>query len=235
MSQNIILTQALNYLINKRASLELKSHWNNISMASSIHMAHSLFCFVFIKNEDVALSSDISNELRHNNYFCLYKTIMVTQLQDIFCKIASSGENMSSSTFIGRNEECCKVFANTKQPFASWKKVRFFMHYCISSCRLSRLSLVVCLQSTVCLSVCLCACLWRGQLLQMFDIRYSEWPLVQVFQKVINIFNDLDLLHAFYFSQWFILFQFTFFWKYINILLQGKSSTHKKESCYSGN
>ena len=94
------------------------------------------------------------------------------------------------------------------------------MHYCISSCRLSRLSLVVCLQSTVCLSVCLCACLWRGQLLQMFDIRFSEWPLVQVFQKVVNIFNDLDLLHAFYFSQWFILFQFTFFWKYINILLQ---------------
>ena len=68
----------------------------------------------------------------------------------------------------------------------------------------------------------------------MFDIRYSEWPLVQVFQKVVNIFNDLDLLHAFYFSQWFILLQFTFFWKYINILLQGKSSTHKKESCYSG-
>ena len=37
MLQNIILTQALNYLINKRASLELKSHWNNINMTSSIH------------------------------------------------------------------------------------------------------------------------------------------------------------------------------------------------------
>ena len=117
-----ILTQALIYLINKRASLELKSHWNNINMASSIHMAHSLFCFVFIKNEDVALSSDMSNELRHNNYFCLYKTIMVTQLQDIFCKIASSGENMSSSTFIGRNEECCKVFANTSNRLHHEKK-----------------------------------------------------------------------------------------------------------------
>ena len=60
-------------------------------MASSIHMSHILFCFVFIENGDVALSSDISNELRHNNYFCLHKTIMVTQLRDIFCKIANSG------------------------------------------------------------------------------------------------------------------------------------------------
>ena len=97
MSQNIISTQALNYLLKKRASLELKSHWNNINMASSIHMPHSLFCFVFIENEDIALSSDIWNELRHNTYFCLHKTIIITQLQDIFC----SGENMSSSTVIG--------------------------------------------------------------------------------------------------------------------------------------
>ena len=69
MSQNIILTQALNYIINKKASLELKRHWNNFNMAFSIHMSHSLFCFVFIENEDVALFSDISNELHHNNYF----------------------------------------------------------------------------------------------------------------------------------------------------------------------
>ena len=34
MSQNIILTQVLNSLMNKRASLKLKSHWNNINMAS---------------------------------------------------------------------------------------------------------------------------------------------------------------------------------------------------------
>ena len=34
---------------------------------------------------------------------------MVTQLQDILCKMASSGKNMSSSTFICRNEECRKV------------------------------------------------------------------------------------------------------------------------------
>ena len=108
MSQNIILTRALHYLINKRVSLELTSRWNNINMASSIHMSHSLFCFVFNKNEDVALSSDISNEWRYKNYFCLRKTIMVTQLQEIFCKIAGSGENMSSSTFICRNEECPK-------------------------------------------------------------------------------------------------------------------------------
>ena len=73
MSQNIIITQALHYLINKRVSLELTSRWNNINMASSIHMSHSLF-FVFNENEDVALSSDISNELRHKNYFCLRKT-----------------------------------------------------------------------------------------------------------------------------------------------------------------
>ena len=39
-------------------------------MASSIHMSHSLFCFDFLENEDIALSSDISNELRHNNHFC---------------------------------------------------------------------------------------------------------------------------------------------------------------------
>ena len=57
MSQNIILNQALNYLINKRALLELKSHCNNINMASSIHMSQSLFCFVFTENEDVALES----------------------------------------------------------------------------------------------------------------------------------------------------------------------------------
>ena len=55
-------------------------------------MSHSLFCFVFIENEDVALFSDISNELRYNNYFSLHKTIMVTQLQDILCKIASQGK-----------------------------------------------------------------------------------------------------------------------------------------------
>ena len=55
MSQKIILNQLVNYLINKRALLELKSHWNNINMASSIHMAQRLFCFVFTKNEDVAL------------------------------------------------------------------------------------------------------------------------------------------------------------------------------------
>ena len=122
MSQNIILTQALNYLINKRASLELKSHWTNINMASSIHMSHSLFCFVFIENEDIALSSDISNGLRHNNYFYLHKTIMVTQLQDIFCKIASSGESMSSSTFICRNEECRKVFTNASNRLRHEKK-----------------------------------------------------------------------------------------------------------------
>ena len=82
MSQNIILTQALNYLINKRASLELKSHWNNINMASSIHMSHSLFCFVFIENEDIALSSDISNELRHNNFFFYGNSIARYILQD---------------------------------------------------------------------------------------------------------------------------------------------------------
>ena len=95
MSQNIILTQVLNYLINKRASLELKSHWNNINMASSIHMSHSFF--VFIENEAIGFSSGISNELCHSNYFCLHKTIIITHLQDRFC----SGENMSSSTFIG--------------------------------------------------------------------------------------------------------------------------------------
>ena len=61
MSQNIILTQALNYLINKRASLELKSHWNNINMASSIHMSHSLFCFVFIENEIIRIYSAASH------------------------------------------------------------------------------------------------------------------------------------------------------------------------------
>ena len=66
------MSHALNYLINKRASLELKNHWNNINMASSIHMSHSLFYFVFIENENIALSSDIANELRHNNYFCLW-------------------------------------------------------------------------------------------------------------------------------------------------------------------
>ena len=68
MSQNIILTQVLNYLINKRASLELKCHWNNINMAFCVHMSHSLFCFVFIENEDITVSSNISNELCHNSY-----------------------------------------------------------------------------------------------------------------------------------------------------------------------
>ena len=95
------------------------------------------------------------------------------------------------------------------------------------------LSFFRCLSAVYCLPVCLSVCLsMQGQLLQTFDIRYSEWSFVQVFQKVFNIFNNLDPLYAFYFSQWFILF--TFFWRYINFLFQGKSSTHKKESCYSG-
>ena len=161
----------------------------------------------------------------------LHKTIMVTQLQDIFCKIARSGEKMSLSTFICRNEECRKGFTND----TSWKKVRFFMHYCIFSCRLSpclSLDAVYCMPVclSVCLSVCLCAFLCRGQFLRTFDIRYSESSLVQVLQKVFNIFNDLDPLYAFYFSQWFILFLEVHYF----FLFQGKSSAHKKESCYSG-
>ena len=47
---------------------------------------------------------------------------MVTQLQDIFCKMASSRENMSSSTFICRNEECCKVFTNSSKRLCHEKK-----------------------------------------------------------------------------------------------------------------
>ena len=157
MSQNIILTQALNYLINKRASLELKSHWNNIDMASSIRMSHSLFCFVFILNEDIALSSDILNELRHNNYFCLRKTIMVTQLQDIFCKIASSGENMSSSTFICRNEECHKVFTNASNHLHHEKSKIFYALLYFLLLTVS-LSFFRCLPAVYCLPVCLSVC-----------------------------------------------------------------------------
>ena len=153
MSQNIILTRALHYLINKRVSLELTSRWNNINMASSIHMSHSLFCFVFNKNEDVALSSDISNEWRYKNYFCLRKTIMVTQLQEIFCKIAGSEENMSSSTFIGRNEECRKVFTNASNRLRHEKKKNFLCTIVFFSYRLSP-----CLSLDVCLSACLSVC-----------------------------------------------------------------------------
>ena len=100
------------------------------------------------------------------------------------------------------------------------------MHYCMFFLQTVSLSFFRCLPTVYCLSEV------RGQLLRTFDIRYFEWSLVQVFQKVFNIFNILDLLYTFYFSQWFILF--TFFWKYINFLFQGKSSTLKKESCYSG-
>ena len=122
-------------------------------MASSIHMSHNLFCFVFIENEDIALSSDISNELCHNNYFCLHKTIMVTRSQDIFCKTASSGENISSSTFTCRNEECCKFFTNVSNHQRHEERKVFYC--CLCPC----LSLDVCLQSTVCLYVCLSVCL----------------------------------------------------------------------------
>ena len=59
-----------------------------------------------------------------------------------------------------------------------------------------------CISGVYCLSM-------QGQSSQTFNIRYSKWPLVQVFQRVFNIFNDLDPLHALYFSQWFILFTFS--------------------------
>ena len=55
--------------------------------------------------------------------------------------------------------------------------------------------------------VCLCARLCRDQLLRTFDIRYSEWSLVQVFQKFFNVFNDLGP-YAIYFSGSTLIFCF---------------------------
>ena len=155
MSQNVILTQALHYIINKKASLELKSHWNNFNMAFSIHMSHSFFFILFLSKMKMLHCFPTFQMNYTTTTIFLHKTIMVTQLQDIFCKIARSGEKMSLSTFICRNEECRKGFTND----TSWKKVWFFMHYCIFSCRLSpclSLDAVYCMP--VCLSVCLSVC-----------------------------------------------------------------------------
>ena len=182
MSQNIILTQALNYLINKRASLELKSHWNNISMTSSIHMSHSLFCFVFIENEDVALSSGISNELRYNNYFYLHKTIMVTQLQDILCKIASQGKAFLRQCLFVEMKNAAK-FSLMPATVCVMKKSKIFYALLYFFSSTVSLSFFRFLSAGYCMPVCLCARLCRDQLLRTFDIRYSEWSLVQVFQR----------------------------------------------------
>ena len=94
----------------------------------------------------------------------------------------------------------------------------FFLADCLhvflqmSVCSLLLLSACLSLCLSVCLPVCLCACLFMQAsvilLLRTFDIRYSEWSLVQVFQKVFNIFNDLDPLYAFYFVQQLIFYFF---------------------------
>ena len=178
MSQNIILTPKLNHLINKRALLELKSHWNNINMVS---------------------------------------------LEG----------NMSSSTFTSRNEECRKFFTCASNRLRN-EKVRFFMHYCIFFLSTVSLSFFRYMSAVCCLPVCLSVCVrvYAGVIYSkrlIFDIPNGRQSK---FLKKFRTFLTIWTLYAFYFSQWFILF--TLFWKYINFLLQDISSTHKKESCYSG-
>ena len=90
-------------------------------MASSIHMSHSLF-FVFIKNEEIALLSDISNELRHT---CLRQRL--------------SAEMKNAPKLSLMPATVCVM-----------KKSKIFYALLYVFCRLSPcLSLDVCLQSTV--------------------------------------------------------------------------------------
>ena len=100
----------------------------------------------------------------------------------------------------------------------------YYLPACLSVCFSVLLSVCLSVYLSLCLSVCLSMQGWV-----ITNVRYLIFRIVvvQVLQKVLNIFNNLDPLYAFYFSQWFILF--TSFWKYIIFLFQGKSSAHKKE------
>ena len=84
-----------------------------------------------------------------------------------------------------------KVFTNASNCLRHEKK-----QYLLCTMYFS-LSFFRCLSAVYSLPMCLSICVpvyARGQLFGRFYIRYLEQSLVQVFQKVFNIFNDLDPL-----------------------------------------